>query len=289
MDRTRVRRRTEAMAAPGNRSTAKRQGLADFWINVVGNPEAFLNGPVERGTTSAEDIARQISTDIDCVQGASFGDSQAVFLTLEGVLSVFPANENRNSEGGFAEFCIKLHVGPSVKPGQDHVLLHQAALSWIYANGGTWAAESSSPGLDGLLATSIMLSSALREQSTAHLQPTPRQEIIHWTDGDFDNNIAALAERESELAHERIPELVDYAFDAGRGRVVATDGREIQPYEIRAILARRDPQRATGVGEATFARALATRDALQGKGDFGNDCGMALQQTALAFGETTPL
>jgi hypothetical protein len=267
----------------------KRQELADFWKHVAGNPEAFLTGPVERGVMSAEDIARQISTDIDCVQGASFGDTQAVFLTLEGVLSVFPANENRNSEGGFADFCTRLHAAPSIKPGQDHALLHDAALSWIYANGGAWAADSSSPGLDGLLATSIMLSSTLREQSTGHLQPAPHQKIIHWRDGEFDNNVAALAERESELVHERIPELVDYAFDAGRGRVVAADGREVQPDEIRQILARRDPQRTTGVGEATFARALATRAALCGESSFGNDRGVAVRQAAELFGETTPL
>jgi hypothetical protein len=262
--------------------------LAEFWTCVATHPHAFLHGPVERGISSAEDIARQMSSDFDCVEGASFGDSQAVFLTLDGFVSVFPANEIRNSEGGFAEYQIKAHCDPSVNPRQGLLLLYAVALCWIYANGGVWASDTS-PNLDGLLATGLMLSSALREQSTAHLKPVPHQKLSYWRDGDFENNVAALAERESEVTHERLPELADYAFDADRGRVVAANGREIKPDEIREILARGNPDRIAGIGEAALTRALATRAALQGSGDIFGDRGMALRQAAKLFAETTPL
>jgi len=263
-----------------------RQRLADFWKDVATHPEAFLYGPVERGVTSAAEIASQISTDIDYVAGESFGDSQAAFVTLDGFLSASHANENRNSEGGYAEFRIKSQGGHATGNGEGWLLLHQAALSWIYANGGKWVSDDQSTHLDDLLATSIMLISALREQSTEHLQPISSQSIVDWQDGEFDNNLAALAARESELAHERIPELANYSFDTDRGRIVAADDREIKPDEIRKILARRDPQRTTGVGQATFARALATRAALRGEGGFGYGSGVALQQAAVKFGET---
>jgi hypothetical protein len=266
-----------------------RQGLADFWKRVATHPEAFLYGPVERGVTSAAEIASQISTDVDYVAGASHGDSQAAFVTLDGFLSVSHANENRNSEGGYAEFRIKSQGGHAKDNRDGWMLLHQTALSWIYANGGKWVTDDQSTPLDDLLATSIMLISALREQSTEHLHPASSQAIVNWMDGDFDNNLAALTKRESELAHERTPELANYSFDADRGRIVAADGREIKPNEIHQILARRDSQRTTGIGQATFARALATRAALRGKGGFGDDSGVALQQSALNFGETTPL
>lgn len=277
------------MATADRWFNARRRGLADFWKRVASHPEAFLYGPVERGATSAADVARQISTDVDHVTGENFGDSQVAFVTLDRFLLVFPANENRNAEGGYAEFRIKSRGRKSARNREGLLLLHQAALSWIYANGGKWVTDEQSTPLDDLLATSIMLGSALREQSIEHLQPTPGQALAGWKDGEFDNNIAALAERESEMAHERIQELAGYAFDAGRGRVVAADGREVKPDEIHEFLARRDSQRTTGVGEATFARALATRAALHGEDGFGDDSGVALQQAALAFGETAPL
>lgn len=266
-----------------------RQCVADFWKSVAINPEAFLYGPVERGQVSAEDIASRICTDVDHVVGASFGDSQAAFLTLDGFLSVSHANESRNAEGGYGEFRIKSQGGHSKENRDGWMLLHQAALSWIYVNCGKWVTDDQSTPLDELLATSIMLISALREQSTEHLQPLASQAIIDWKDGDFDNNLAALAVCESELAHERIPELASHSFDANRGRVVDADGSEIKPDEIHQILARRDPQRATGVGQATFARSLATRAALHRKECFGGDGGVALQRAAVMFGETTPI
>jgi hypothetical protein len=156
-----------------------RQGLAAFWKRVATNPEAFLYGATEPGATSAADIARQISTDIDYVAGASHGDSQAAFVTLDGILSVSHANDNRNSEGGYAEFRIKSQTDHVAGYREGWLLLHQAALSWIYANGGKWVTDDQTTHLDDLLATGIMLISALREQSSAHLQPMFSQAIAY--------------------------------------------------------------------------------------------------------------
>lgn len=68
------------------------------------------------------------------------------------------------------------------------------------------------------------------------------------------------------------------------------NGKELQPDEIRSILQRLDPKHSTGVGKATFARAIATRSALRGDGDTGTNGGEALlRSSAVKFGETEPL
>ena len=68
------------------------------------------------------------------------------------------------------------------------------------------------------------------------------------------------------------------------------NGKELKPDEVRSILQRLDPKHSTGIGAATFARAIATRSVLEGYGDTGRDGGSGLlQSSAVKFGETEPL
>jgi len=129
-----------------------------------------------------------------------------------------------------------------------------------------------------------MLSSALRENSTDHLDPDADQRIVEWKEGDTENNIAALAIREMEVSHERIPELNKLSYDFGSARIVDEAGKIVQPFQIRAILQRADPEFAKGVGVATASRAIATRAALRGEG-IGSLARGNIQSSGVAFGE----
>jgi hypothetical protein len=266
---------------------ARRRALAEFWTQVAADPRAWRFGIVHRGTLAADEIAEQISTDIDHVAGREFEGSVAVFVNHNACLRVLPANDERNSEGGHAEYLIRVELDSSVRV-EDLELPYQGALTWIYGVGGRWVADEQS-GLDPLVLTSLMLTSALRVESTWHMQPFPQQRINNWIDGDFENNLAALAERESEITHEQLPELVNYAYDAVRGRIVDSLGQEVQPDEIQRVLERGDPDCIANIGPATIARALATRSTVQGHGDHRHDGGVALRDAAVRFGEMAPL
>lgn len=269
----------------GSTDGAGTQRVADFWKAVASNPRAFLYGTAEKSATSAQDIADQMSTDRLAVKGKNVGDG-ANFFTEDGLVHVFPANDKRNSEGGFAKYMIQSPGANSAgKLSGGGSLMYQAALKWVHANGGEFVKDDHLTDINKLRVTSNMLSSALREKTTDHLDIDSEQGIIGWKKGDTDNNIAALATRESELSHERIPELNNYSYDPSRNAIVDEGGTVVQPDEVRKILARVDPNFTQGVGVATFARALGTRAALRGAGALGRDGGIGVQQAGIAFGE----
>jgi hypothetical protein len=242
--------------------------LTAFWRSMAANPAASVFGHVRPDAITPGDIAQQISTEDSPVQGKAFGDSQAVFVTLNGLALVYPGSELRTDEGVYAEYTIRHHDSTAnTNDLHDRLQLNLAAMRWIRAVGGQWLHGEES-GIDELFATTSMFLSTLREDSTTHLQPLSSHLVTGWTTGDDDLNIALLAGYESELTHERLPVFYRYAYDANRNRIVGSGGEEISPLQVREILQRTDPHRNTGISEASIARALATRSALRGDGYF---------------------
>ncbi len=278
------------------------QRVSAFWNNVAANPGAFKYGQVEQHLTSAEDIARQISTassrvrgrDVGGqVRGIDVGDGADFMNQHGGIVHVFPASDKRNAEGRFAEYYIQSPGAKSAgRESGDGSALYQAAQKWIYANGGKFVGDDQLTDINRLRATSNQLSSALREKTTEHLDPDKDQGIIGWKDGAHDSNIAALAIRESELAHERIPALHTLFYDHARAGIVDARGTLVERNEIRQILSRVDPHFTQGVGPATAARAIATRAAFYGEDHIGQKSGSDIPgflRSGLKFGESRPL
>lgn len=98
-------------------------------------------------------------------------------------------------------------------------------------------------------------------------------------------NIVALALRELRLSYEHIPQLHSYRYDFARNAIVDGRNEEVQPREIRDLLARVDPDFAHGIGLATAARAIATRSALRWEGSAGNNSLANLREFGARFAD----
>lgn len=227
------------------------------------NPDAFAYGQAAKGEQDIQKIAAAMLKETGDVpvftQGAT--DNQGVqhwtIRSEDGRAGAFEVEP-----GGI----LQLHIGDFLQNSGEG--------SRLYAVFNTWAARNNYkalPDRGGLSKvnefrrTSSMLSSALREGSTAHLAPHESQNLPHWVKGRGPNttafNIGYLALREAkrtlspDTAKLRVHLLDKLRYDFDQNQFVDSKGRGISLGEYRAVLS----QAAAGqgaVGGRTAQRAL---------------------------------
>lgn len=236
------------------------------------NPDAFAYGQAAKGEKDIQKIAAAMLKET--------GDVPVLKET--GDVPVFTQGATDNQ--GVQHWTIRSEDGRAgafeVEPGgilQLHIgdfLQNSGEGSRLYAVFNTWAARNNYkalPDRGGLSKvnefrrTSSMLSSALREGSTAHLAPHESQNLPHWVKGRGPNttafNIGYLALREAkrtlnpDTAKSRVHLLDKLRYDFDQNQFVDSKGRGISLGEYRAVLS----QAAAGqgaVGGRTAQRAL---------------------------------
>ncbi|PAW75177.1 MAG: hypothetical protein B9S38_02505 [Verrucomicrobiia bacterium Tous-C4TDCM] len=136
--------------------------------------------------------------------------------------------------------------------------VYQAIFTWAHNNG--YRVLGNHLSLKNQFRRTVnMLSSALRFNSTDHLEPYHSQGIGSWIEGNTDNNIGAMLEALSSRVAIMAPKVSSLTYDIKTDTVVdQNDGRKFTPAELRDFV-RETGLVEQGIGPATLRVVLLAR------------------------------
>ena len=290
--------RPQEMLVKALNDPAESKKIAGTWKAVADDYDSWRFGKPPPGTKDIFDIGKVYNIKV---------------RKMEDGLSFAPSYELMNPKGGGT---IRMDLHPSQKEVTIYAMnagkrgggfgsrAYQAVFDWAIANGYTYR-PSRLTDINVLRLTTAQLSSALKHGTTRHLLISPKQgfstkERYQWRSGDYDTNLARLAEREMILTESPhywrrgdsienykegvvdFPELRDIKFDFNEGIFykLGDSGNRVPVDEggIASIIKRNDPNYEAGVGTATAKRAIVTRSVIgeqiaQNRKRMGDDSG----------------
>lgn len=259
-------------------SSERRSQLNQLWQDVSKQDEAFKFGLPKNGTPEA--VAANYSTRSNPLKMTyRGGEDEPTGIRIEnkrtgGHIDIKGLRMNR-------PYIEATEAGSEGEKSGGGSQMYQAAFSWAAMNGVTLHGGTLTS-INAMRRTSNMLSSALRHETTEHFTPGGSQNVDwvepgegynvdttgnptdwHTPETAYEHNVAELARAESNMAHNRIPELGKIHYDFDKNVFLSDSDKPLSDTDIEEIIKKRDPRFEKGVGLATAKRAIVTASALE--------------------------
>jgi hypothetical protein len=251
----------------------KRRGLSEFWRRLAADPAlTHLRG----NASTAQDLPAIL---------ADYGlGGVTATKTDDGFRLDFPKQENqtrapvayvKHLKGGFVYVDTSGMADSGLRGGGD--IVYQSAMTYAHNNGHVFRGDPNGVSeIARYRRVGHMLSSALRHQTTRHLQPYDEQGVdvpqedwrIEQGPEDYHANVAVMADFEHSRAAMRAEKQGVYLnrlrYDEKTDTILdAVSGRSLSNQAFEDLLARLDA-RTSGIGKAALSRYLLTSRALAG-------------------------